>query len=67
MQDIPTHTISVPIELENKLTKTKKDLTLYGGFTGVHHNGSGAYRPQLSMVLYHFQNEKDAKKSDDDL
>ncbi len=64
MEDLPNHSISVPVTLTNELTNTEKNLTLLGGFTGIHHNGHGAYRPQLSMALYHFQKEKVSRRGD---
>jgi recombinational DNA repair protein RecT len=53
-EDVTSNKMVVPIELENKLTGTIKNLTLYGCFTGVVHNADiNAYRPQLGLVLYH--------------
>ena len=54
MDDIKNYKISVPVKLENKLTGTTKNLTLYGAFTGVTYDANlNAYKPQLSIVMYH--------------
>lgn len=54
LDDIKNYKMSVPVKLENRLTSITKDLTLYGAFTGVTYNDElNAYRPQLSIVLYH--------------
>jgi hypothetical protein len=54
LDDIKNYKMSIPVKLENKLTNVTKDLTLYGAFTGITYNDElNAYRPQLSIVLYH--------------
>ena len=54
MDKITTRKINVPIELFNELTNTTKNLTMYGGFSGISYNEElNAYKPQVSMVLYH--------------
>jgi hypothetical protein len=50
--DIPSYSFEVPINIDNKLTGQKKTVQLIGGFGGVHKE-DGAYRPQLSMIVYH--------------
>lgn len=59
MSDVPEYTISVPVEIHNKLTATKKKVQLIGGFGGVIKSGQ-AYRPQLSMIVFHDGNEERA-------
>ena len=53
INDIKNYKIKFPIKLENKFTRTIKDLTLYGGFSGISYDESlNAYKPQMSIVLY---------------
>lgn len=52
--DVKNHKMIVPVKLLNELTNTKKDLTLYGAFTGITYDTVlDAYRPQITMVMYH--------------
>lgn len=56
-EDITAHKLEVPIELVNQLTQAKKDLTLYGGFTGVCYDQErNAFYPEMSLILY--ENDK---------
>ena len=50
--DIKSYSIDVPVELINEITKEKKNVNIVGGFGGVC-KINGAYRPQLSMIVYH--------------
>ncbi len=50
--DIPSYNFEVPVMIDNKMTSQKKTVQLIGGFGGVHKE-DGAYRPQLSMIVYH--------------
>jgi hypothetical protein len=50
--DIKSYNIDVPVEIDNKMTSEKKNVSIVGGFGGVN-NTDGAYRPQLSMIVFH--------------
>lgn len=50
--DIESYNINFPIEIENHITGITKTVTFVGGFGGVNKE-DGAYRPQLSMIIYH--------------
>lgn len=50
--DIKIASIDVPVKIDNKLTGQKKNVNIIGGFGGVNFT-DGAYRPQLSMIVFH--------------
>lgn len=50
--EIKSYNINFPVKLDNKLTGVKKTVHIIGGFGGVNKE-DGAYRPQLSMIVYH--------------
>jgi len=50
--DISSESIDVPVEIDNKLTGIKKTVHIVGGFGGVHKD-QGAYRPQMSFIVFH--------------
>lgn len=56
LEDIPSRNISIPIKVTNLVAGTEKNMTLQGGFCGIHHN-EGFYRPVLAMTIYHYQND----------
>jgi len=49
--DIEDYSIDVPVEIDNKLTGEMKTVNIVGGFGGVFKD-DGAYRPQLSMIVF---------------
>jgi len=54
--EITGYSFDVPVHLENRRTGTKKDLNIVGGFGGVNSRpseGRLAFRPQLSMIVFH--------------
>ena len=50
--EIQSYSIEFPVKLDNKLTGIKKTVSVIGGFGGVNYHDH-AYRPQLSMIVYH--------------
>lgn len=55
--DIPSYSFEVPVKIDNKMTGQKKTVQVLGGFGGVHKE-DGAYRPQLSMIVFHDGSKK---------
>lgn len=54
LDSIHDYKIEVPIKLTNEFTKITKNMTMYGGFNGVvFDEKKNAYRPQLSLIIYH--------------
>ncbi|AYV77211.1 MAG: hypothetical protein Barrevirus19_6 [Barrevirus sp.] len=52
VDDIKSYSIDVPVEIENRLTGERKNVSIIGGFGGVNYT-DGAYRPQLSFIVFH--------------
>jgi hypothetical protein len=53
---IHDYRIEVPIKLTNELTNQIKNMKMHGGFNGViFDEKTNAYRPQLSLVIYHHE------------
>jgi hypothetical protein len=50
--DIKAYNFDVPVEVINKETNQKKTVHMVGGFGGIYKENN-AYRPQLSMIVYH--------------
>lgn len=55
--EIKGYNFDFPVEIDNKLTGEQKTVSLVGGFGGVNVT-DGAYRPQLSMIVFHDGNMK---------
>lgn len=53
--DIKNDSIEFPVEIDNKLTGEQKTVNVIGGFGGVNKT-DGAYRPQMSMIVFHSKN-----------
>ena len=50
--EIKNDSIEFPVEIDNKLTGEQKTVHVIGGFGGVNFT-NGAYRPQMSMIVFH--------------
>ncbi|AYV77263.1 MAG: DUF4419 domain-containing protein [Barrevirus sp.] len=50
--DIKSYSFDFPVEIDNKMTGETKTVNMIGGFGGVNKT-DGAYRPQLSMIVFH--------------
>ena len=53
-EEVSNEYINVPLKLSNDIMGTVDMLNIIGGFTGASYE-NGAYRPQLSMVIYKFE------------
>lgn len=50
--EIKGYNFDIPVEIDNKMTNQKKNVSIIGGFGGINVT-DGAYRPQLSMIVFH--------------
>lgn len=55
--DIPAYSFDVPVKIVNYATLETKNVSLIGGFHGLMVD-NGAYRPSLSMIIFHDGNSE---------